>query len=56
MIVSSVRQVAAINEEISIMQETWEHINLCLNKFDQYMKTKWLETKPGDMDEEVKRL
>lgn len=26
MIVPSIRQVAAINEEIAIMQETWEHI------------------------------
>lgn len=56
MITPSIRQVAAINEEIGIMVETWEHIQLCITKFDGYMKSKWLETKPYDMDEEVKKL
>ena len=34
----------------------WEHISLCLVKFDEYMEAKWLTTQPYEMEEEVKKL
>lgn len=56
MIVNSVRQVVVIKDEIKVMEESWDHIQTCLKIFDGYMKQKWVETKPFDMDEEIKKL
>ena len=38
------------------MSQLWEHISLCLGKFDEYMEAKWLTTQPYEMEEEVKKL
>ena len=34
----------------------WDHIKLCQTTFEDFMKSKWLETKPYDMEEDVKKL
>ena len=55
-ITNSIRAVENIKVELGFMEQLWGHIDLCLKTFDGYMASKWLETKPYDMDEEVKKL
>ena len=38
------------------MVTLWEHIDICLNIFSGYMEAKWIDTKPFDMEEDVKKL
>lgn len=38
------------------MKSLWAHIDLCTGKFDGYMKSKWVETDPFDMEDECKKL
>lgn len=38
------------------MNKLWDHISVCIAQFEGYMTAKWLETKPFDMEEEVKGL
>lgn len=52
----SVSSVEGIKSEIESMNVLWDHIKLCQSTFEDYMKMKWLETKPYDMEEDVKKL
>jgi len=52
----SVLSVENIKNEIESMNVLWDQIKLCQGKFEGYMGTKWLETHPYDMEEEVKKL
>lgn len=56
LIESSISSVDNIKSEVESMNVLWEHIKLCQGKFVGYMSTKWLETNPYDMEEEVKKL
>ena len=52
----SVTSVKDIKTEVESMKTLWDHIRLCETTFEDYMKTSWLETKPYDMEEDVKKL
>jgi len=56
LIESSKASVENIETEVESMNILWDHIKLCQGNFKGYMATKWLETQPYDMEEEVKRL
>ena len=56
LIEQSVASVDAIKSEVESMNVLWDHIKLCDTTFEEYMKSKWLETKPYDMEEDVKKL
>jgi len=43
---ASIKQLEAIQTEVENMKILWEHIDLCLGKFESYMKSKWVETEP----------
>jgi len=51
---NSIRQVEAIKLEVANMNTLWDHTDKCLNLFQGYMDSKWVETSPFDMEEEVK--
>ena len=53
---SSVKQIESIKAEVSNMVQLWDHIDLCLNLFNEYMESKWIDTKPFEMEEDVKKL
>lgn len=53
---ASIKQLEAIQTEVENMKILWEHIDLCLGKFESYMKSKWVETNPFDMEDECKKL
>ena len=38
------------------MKILWDHIESCQNNFERFNKNKWIETKPFDMEDEVKKL
>jgi hypothetical protein len=56
LITNSIKQVDTIKIEIQNMVALWDHIEICLNMFQNYMDTKWIESKPFEMEEEVKGL
>lgn len=56
LIEQSVSMVESIKIEVDSMNVLWDHIHLCENTFDGYMNAKWIETKPYDMEEDVKKL
>jgi dynein heavy chain len=53
---ASHNSVDNIKIEVESMNILWDHIKLCEGTFEEYMTTKWIETKPYDMEEDVKRL
>jgi dynein heavy chain len=52
----SIKQVEVIKTEVVNMNGLWNHIEICTNKFEGYMKSKWIETDPYDMEDECKKL
>lgn len=38
------------------MNGLWDHIDTCTAKFNGYMESKWIETDPFEMEDEVKKL
>jgi dynein heavy chain len=56
LIESSQASVDNIKTEVETMNILWDHIKLCETTFDGYMSTKWLDTQPYDMEEDVKKL
>lgn len=53
---NSNRSVDFIKQEVANMVMLWEHIECCQDSFKGYMEAKWVDTNPGDMEEEVKKL
>ena len=53
---NSVRSVEFIRQEVDNMVSLWEHIEVSQTAFKGYMDAKWVDTNPGDMEEEVKKL
>lgn len=41
---------------MSNMKTLWDHIKECLDTFEGFMTSKWIETSPGDMEEDTKKL
>lgn len=38
------------------MNELWKHIEFCQKAFDGFLGSKWNDTEPGDMEDQVKKL
>jgi dynein heavy chain len=38
------------------MKVLWDHIQVCTEAFNRFMGTKWVDTNPAEMEEEVKKL
>jgi len=38
------------------MKVLWDHIDFCQKTFEKFLQTKWVSTKPGDMEDDVKKL
>lgn len=49
-------KIGEIQNEVTLMQGLWDHINDCQTIFKGYMDNTWEETKTDDMEEEVKKL
>ena len=56
MILKAEKDIEAIKITVDNMKILWDHIDLCQRKFDGYMNTKWIDTKPFEMEDEVKKL
>lgn len=56
LIEQSQQMIESIKGEVESMNVLWDHIKLCETTFDVYMTSKWIETKPYDMEEDVKKL
>jgi hypothetical protein len=56
MILKAEKDIEAIKVTVDNMKILWDHIDLCQRKFDGYMNTKWIDTKPFEMEDEVKKL
>lgn len=50
------KDIDAIKITVDNMKKLWDHIQQCQNVFESYMNTKWVSTKPDDMETEVKAL
>jgi len=51
-----VKDIELIKVTVDNMKKLWDHIEQCQKTFNGYMMTKWVETQPMDMEEEVKKL
>jgi dynein heavy chain len=56
MIDNSVKSVETIKTEIGYMKILWDHIAYCKENFTRYMDTKWVESDPSVMEDEVKKF
>lgn len=52
----AVKDIEGIKVTIKAMNELWQHIEFCQASFDKFLTTKWVETDPGDMEDQVKKL
>lgn len=48
--------IESIRTEVESMKILWDQIKLCQATFEDFMRSKWLDTKPYDMEEDVKKL
>ena len=55
MIQNSLKSIEGIKGEIYHIEVLWTQIDFLLSKFKGYMDTKWIDTDPFEMEEEVKR-
>jgi len=56
LILKAVKDIESIKVTVDNMKKLWDHIEGCQKTFNEYMLTKWVETQPLDMEEEVKKL
>ena len=52
----SIKQVEQIKVELENMKIFWEHTGKMQELYEGYMNSKWIETSPFDMEEDVKAL
>lgn len=52
----AVKDIDAIKLLVGNMKALWDHIATCQTSFTRFMATKWIETKPFEMEDEVKKL
>lgn len=54
MIQNSVKSVDGIKQEIANMVLLWDFIQKMQDTFEEYMRSQWVKSNPGDMEDEVK--
>jgi dynein heavy chain len=52
----AVKDIEGIKILVGNMKHLWDHIKDCQDAFARFMATKWIETKPFEMEDEVKKL
>jgi dynein heavy chain len=52
----AIKDIEGIKITIKAMNELWQHIEFCQKAFEIFLTTKWIETDPGDMEDQVKKL
>jgi len=52
----AIKDVDGIKVIVENMKLLWDHIELCQNTFDEFMKTKWEQTEPIEQEDQVKKL
>jgi len=56
LIQKSIKDIETIKYTVDNMKALWDHIDLCTRTFSDFMSNKWTETKPFEMEDEVKKL
>ena len=56
LIQKSIKDIDTIKYTVDNMKSLWDHIDLCTCTFADFMSNKWTETKPFEMEDEVKKL
>lgn len=56
LITKAVKDIEAIKINVGYMKSLWDHIETCQQSFSRFMGTKWIETEPFVMEDEVKKL
>jgi dynein heavy chain, axonemal len=54
MIQNSIKSVEGIKQEIANMVVLWDFIQKMQDTFEEYMRSQWVKSNPGDMEDEVK--
>jgi dynein heavy chain len=52
----AVKDVDNIKVLVMNMKALWDHIAKCQQTFEGFLKTRWIDTDPGEMDEKTKKL
>jgi dynein heavy chain len=52
----AVKDIEGININVNSMNELWLHIQICQDAFSVFLGTKWNDTDPGEMEDQVKKL
>jgi dynein heavy chain len=50
------KDIESIKVTVENMKALWDHIDKCQLTFERFMVTKWVETAPFDLEDEVKKL
>lgn len=56
MIQKAIKDIETIKITVDNMKQLWDHIDVCTKAFERFMSTKWLDTQPFEMEDEVKKL
>jgi len=52
----AIKDIDGIKITVKAMNELWQHIEFCQGSFEKFLTTKWIETDPSDMEDQVKKL
>lgn len=52
----AMKDIDSIKITVNNMKALWDHIDICQKTFEKFQANKWIETKPFDMEDEVKKL
>jgi dynein heavy chain len=52
----AVKDIETIKITVENMKILWDHIDVCQKSFDGYNRNKWVDTKPFEIEDEVKKL
>jgi dynein heavy chain len=52
----AVKDIELIKQTVDNMKVLWDHIAICMGRFDYFFKQKWIGIQPYEMEDEVKKL
>jgi len=56
LIQKAIKDIDTIKVTVENMKVLWDHIHVCTEQFSKFMATKWIDTLPFEMEDEVKKL